>query len=175
LTTAQVARLFDVDVETVSRWARANVITSHRTAGGHRRYRERAILEVIERLKRERTEPTGPRVIRLTATRLRAGSVLHVQTTRRRWDAPDCGWHGQPMLHPARYPQGSPTTVTQVERRSTSLTAGTGTEIVLWTEHGVLICATSTALDILRESAPVWPDISRSPRQPPDTSQKDLI
>jgi excisionase family DNA binding protein len=160
LTTGEVARLFDVDALTVTRWARASVITSTRTPGGHRRYRETAILETIERLKRERTEAAGPRVVRLTATRLRTGSVLHVQVTQRRWNAPDCSWHGQPMLHPARHPHARTTAVTQVERRSTPLTAGTGTEIILWTQHGVLICAPITMLNILRESAPIWPDIS---------------
>jgi excisionase family DNA binding protein len=160
LTTAEVARLFDVDMETVTRWARANVLTSLRTAGGHRRYRETVILEVIERLKRERADDAGPPVVRLTASRLRTGSVMHAQLTRRRWEAPNCIWDGQPMLHPARYPLGSPTTVTQAERQSTPLTAGARTEIVLWTEHGVLICAPGTALSVLRESAPIWPDIS---------------
>lgn len=37
-TGTQVARLFNVDVSTVVRWADAGKIPSFRTPGGHRRY-----------------------------------------------------------------------------------------------------------------------------------------
>lgn len=40
LTPAEVAALFRVDAKTVSRWANAGKITSVRTPGGHRRFRE---------------------------------------------------------------------------------------------------------------------------------------
>jgi predicted site-specific integrase-resolvase len=43
-----VATLFRVDPKTVTRWAKAGKLTSIRTLGGHRRYREseeRALLE----------------------------------------------------------------------------------------------------------------------------------
>ena len=40
LTPAEVASLFRVDPKTVTRWARAGKLTSLRTLGGHRRYRE---------------------------------------------------------------------------------------------------------------------------------------
>ena len=40
LTPAEVAALFRVDPKTVTRWARAGKLTSLRTLGGHRRYRE---------------------------------------------------------------------------------------------------------------------------------------
>ncbi|MGR6922662.1 BldC family transcriptional regulator [[Actinomadura] parvosata] len=40
LTPAEVAILFRVDPRTVTRWAKAGRITSIRTLGGHRRYRE---------------------------------------------------------------------------------------------------------------------------------------
>lgn len=40
LTPAEVAALFRVDPKTVTRWAKAGKLTSLRTLGGHRRYRE---------------------------------------------------------------------------------------------------------------------------------------
>ena len=40
LTPGEVAALFRVDPKTVSRWAAAKRITSIRTPGGHRRFRE---------------------------------------------------------------------------------------------------------------------------------------
>ena len=50
LTTAEVATMFRVDPKTVARWAKAGKLTSIRTLGGHRRYREvevRALLAGI--------------------------------------------------------------------------------------------------------------------------------
>jgi excisionase family DNA binding protein len=40
LTPAEVAAMFRVDPKTVTRWAKAGKVTSIRTLGGHRRYRE---------------------------------------------------------------------------------------------------------------------------------------
>lgn len=40
LTPSEVAELFRVDPKTVTRWARAGKLSSIRTLGGHRRYRE---------------------------------------------------------------------------------------------------------------------------------------
>jgi excisionase family DNA binding protein len=40
LTPAEVAALFRVDPKTVTRWAKAGKLSSIRTLGGHRRYRE---------------------------------------------------------------------------------------------------------------------------------------
>ena len=48
LTPGEVATLFRVDPKTVTRWATAGRISSIRTPGGHRRFREvevRALLE----------------------------------------------------------------------------------------------------------------------------------
>lgn len=48
LTPGEVATLFRVDPKTVTRWAAAGRISSIRTPGGHRRFREvevRALLE----------------------------------------------------------------------------------------------------------------------------------
>ena len=50
LTPAEVAALFRVDPKTVTRWAKAGKLTSIRTLGGHRRYKEsevRTLLTVI--------------------------------------------------------------------------------------------------------------------------------
>lgn len=52
LTPAQVATMFRVDRKTITRWANAGKLTSIRTLGGHRRYREsevRALLAGIPR------------------------------------------------------------------------------------------------------------------------------
>ncbi len=43
LTPAEVAAMFRVDPKTVTRWAKAGKLTSIRTLGGHRRYREAEI------------------------------------------------------------------------------------------------------------------------------------
>lgn len=40
LTPSEVAYLFRVDPKTVTRWAKAGKLTSIRTLGGHRRYKE---------------------------------------------------------------------------------------------------------------------------------------
>jgi len=40
LTPREVAELFGVDPKTVTRWAKAGKLTSIRTLGGHRRFRE---------------------------------------------------------------------------------------------------------------------------------------
>ncbi len=50
LTPSEVAALFRVDPKTVTRWAKAGKLTSIRTLGGHRRYKEsevKALLKVI--------------------------------------------------------------------------------------------------------------------------------
>jgi excisionase family DNA binding protein len=51
LTPAEVAAMFRVDPKTVTRWAKAGKLSSIRTLGGHRRYREsevRALLASAE-------------------------------------------------------------------------------------------------------------------------------
>lgn len=47
LTPAEVAAWFKVDVKTVSRWAKAGKLTSIRTLGGHRRYRETEVRDLL--------------------------------------------------------------------------------------------------------------------------------
>ena len=47
LTPAEVATMFRVDPKTVSRWAKAGKLTSVRTLGGHRRYREAEVRELL--------------------------------------------------------------------------------------------------------------------------------
>jgi excisionase family DNA binding protein len=49
LTPAEVAALFRVDPKTVTRWAIAGKLTSLRTLGGHRRYRESEIRQLLDR------------------------------------------------------------------------------------------------------------------------------
>ena len=48
LTPSEVATLFRVDPKTVTRWAKAGKLTSIRTLGGHRRYRESEVRALLE-------------------------------------------------------------------------------------------------------------------------------
>lgn len=48
LTPSEVAARFRVDPKTVTRWAVAGRLTSIRTLGGHRRYRESEVEALIE-------------------------------------------------------------------------------------------------------------------------------
>jgi excisionase family DNA binding protein len=47
LTPAEVAGLFRVDPKTVTRWANSGKLTSLRTLGGHRRYRESEVRNLL--------------------------------------------------------------------------------------------------------------------------------
>jgi len=47
LTPAEVAVLFRVDPKTVTRWAKAGKLSSIRTLGGHRRYRETEVRQLL--------------------------------------------------------------------------------------------------------------------------------
>ena len=47
LTPAEVAKLFRVDPETVTRWAKAGKLTAIRTLGGHRRYRRSEVESLL--------------------------------------------------------------------------------------------------------------------------------
>lgn len=48
MTPAEVAELFRVDPKTVTRWAKAGKLNSIRTLGGHRRYRESEIRQLLD-------------------------------------------------------------------------------------------------------------------------------
>ena len=48
LTPAEVAALFRVDPKTVTRWAKAGKLTSIRTLGGHRRYKESEVKALLK-------------------------------------------------------------------------------------------------------------------------------
>ncbi|GAA2242000.1 developmental transcriptional regulator BldC [Rarobacter faecitabidus] len=47
LTPAEVANMFRVDPKTVTRWAKAGKLSSIRTLGGHRRYRESEVRNLL--------------------------------------------------------------------------------------------------------------------------------
>ena len=47
LTPAEVAAMFRVDPKTVTRWAKAGKLSAIRTLGGHRRYRESEVKELL--------------------------------------------------------------------------------------------------------------------------------
>jgi excisionase family DNA binding protein len=47
LTPSEVASLFRVDPKTVTRWAKSGKLTSIRTLGGHRRYKESEVKALL--------------------------------------------------------------------------------------------------------------------------------
>ena len=55
LTPSEVATMFRVDPKTVTRWAKAGKLTSIRTLGGHRRYRETEVRALLAGLPEQRT------------------------------------------------------------------------------------------------------------------------
>jgi excisionase family DNA binding protein len=54
LTPSEVATLFRVDPKTVTRWAREGKLTSIRTLGGHRRYKESEIRALLAGVPQEK-------------------------------------------------------------------------------------------------------------------------
>lgn len=54
LTPSEVATLFRVDPKTVTRWAKAGKISSIRTLGGHRRYREAEVQSLLNGVPQQR-------------------------------------------------------------------------------------------------------------------------
>ncbi len=56
LTPSEVAKLFRVDPKTVTRWAKAGKLTSIRTLGGHRRYREAEVRALLAGIPQQRSE-----------------------------------------------------------------------------------------------------------------------
>jgi excisionase family DNA binding protein len=48
LTPAEVASLFRVDPKTVTRWAKSGKLTAIRTLGGHRRYRQSEVENLLK-------------------------------------------------------------------------------------------------------------------------------
>ena len=55
LTPAEVAALFRVDPKTVTRWAKAGKLSSIRTLGGHRRYREIEVRALLAGIPQQRS------------------------------------------------------------------------------------------------------------------------
>ena len=56
LTPAEVASMFRVDPKTVTRWAKAGKLSSIRTLGGHRRYRESEVRALLAGIPQQRGE-----------------------------------------------------------------------------------------------------------------------
>ena len=59
LTPAEVASLFRVDPKTVTRWAKAGKLTSIRTLGGHRRYKESEVKSLLTSIAKPLTGNGG--------------------------------------------------------------------------------------------------------------------
>ena len=55
LTPAEVAALFRVDPKTVTRWAKAGKLTSIRTLGGHRRYKDSEVRTLLKAMTETNT------------------------------------------------------------------------------------------------------------------------
>ena len=59
LTPGEVATMFRVDPKTVTRWAKTGRLTSIRTPGGHRRYRQTEVRALLTASRsRAATSPT---------------------------------------------------------------------------------------------------------------------
>ena len=59
LTPAEVASLFRVDPKTVTRWAKSGKLTSIRTLGGHRRYKESEVKALLNATTNNSTKNGG--------------------------------------------------------------------------------------------------------------------
>ena len=59
LTPAEVASLFRVDPKTVTRWAKSGKLTSIRTLGGHRRYKESEVKVLLSSTTNNSTRNGG--------------------------------------------------------------------------------------------------------------------
>ena len=95
LTPAEVATMFRVDPKTVTRWAKAGKLTSIRTLGGHRRYREAEVRALLAGIPQQRSE---------SLTRLDGVPP----TTHHRAVPGPPGRHRPPLLHGSLSPSGSP-------------------------------------------------------------------
>lgn len=60
LTPAEVAAMFRVDPKTVTRWAKAGKLSSIRTLGGHRRYRESEVRALLTGMLPEQRQGDDP-------------------------------------------------------------------------------------------------------------------
>ena len=54
LTPSEVAAIFRVDPKTVTRWAKVGKLSSIRTLGGHRRFREAEVKMLLAAAREER-------------------------------------------------------------------------------------------------------------------------
>lgn len=59
LTPAEVASLFRVDPKTVTRWAKAGKLSSIRTLGGHRRYKDSEVKALLNNISGNKTTNGG--------------------------------------------------------------------------------------------------------------------
>jgi len=50
LMPAEAAALFPASTRALRKWAKAGLLNTHRTPGGHRRYREAEVLALVDEL-----------------------------------------------------------------------------------------------------------------------------
>jgi excisionase family DNA binding protein len=65
LTPQEVATMFRVDPKTVTRWAKAGKLTSVRTLGGHRRYRETEVRALLAGVPEAPVDPLAAPAVSL--------------------------------------------------------------------------------------------------------------
>ena len=59
LTPSEVAAMFRVDPKTVTRWAKLGKLSCVRTLGGHRRYLESEVRELLRATGTNKDQPDG--------------------------------------------------------------------------------------------------------------------
>jgi len=69
LTPAEVAQMFRVDPKTVTRWAKMGKLTSIKTLGGHRRYRETEVRALLAPVAEKPRDPLAAPVSTLWPAR----------------------------------------------------------------------------------------------------------
>lgn len=104
LTPGETAAVLGVNVKTLRRIEERKELATVRTLGGHRRYREQAVLALAEERARAAAERARSQEGMLTAKQVAAEFGVNVQTARkwgRRKVIPSTWSRGYPRLFPA--------------------------------------------------------------------------
>lgn len=83
LTPQEVQEVFGISRETLLNWEKLGLIKPHRTSGGHRRYEEAELIQVIAQERRNGTKPEKPMFYELGSSGLRhAGGYVWEERLR---------------------------------------------------------------------------------------------